>query len=212
MKVAQGRQEQGIEVGNHYDKYASKNPVARYLMQGFTKALDELVSLSGQRIIHEIGCGEGVLSLRWMAQGMAVRSCDFSEIAIELARENARTHGHNPMLFTQKNIYDLSAEDRAPLVVCCEVLEHLESPELALKKLAAVAAPWLIVSVPREPVWSVMNMARGKYWQDWGNTPGHIQRWSQRSFIQMVSAQMEIVAVRSPLPWTMLLCRTPAQD
>lgn len=211
MKTVQGQQEYGVEVGNHYDKYGSRNPIARLLMAGFMHALDDLVKLSQQRQLHEIGCGEGVLSLRWLSQGFDVRACDFSQIAIDLARENALACGQSPAAFSQKNIYTLSADDKAPLIVCCEVLEHLEDPQHALRILVNLADPWLIVSVPREPLWSLLNMARGKYWRDWGNTPGHIQRWRQRDFIQMVSSHMEIVAVRSPLPWTMLLCQKRQQ-
>jgi hypothetical protein len=29
--------------------------------------------------------------------------------------------------------------------------------------------------VPREPIWRIGNMARGRYLGDLGNTPGHIQ-------------------------------------
>ncbi|HQN65563.1 MAG TPA: class I SAM-dependent methyltransferase [Methylophilus sp.] len=207
MKLSQGQIESGIEVGNHYNKYGSKNPIAQYLMRGFMHNLDDLVKASGQTEMHEIGCGEGVLSLRWLAQGMHVRACDFSDIAIRLAKENATQQGVANSIFEQKNIYDLTLADSAPLVVCCEVLEHLEFPELALQKLATIAQPWLIVSVPREPIWSFLNVMRGKYLTDFGNTPGHIQRWSKVDFIELVSQYFEVVSVRSPLPWTMLLCR-----
>jgi hypothetical protein len=50
-------------------------------------------------------------------------------------------------------------------------------------------------------------MARGKYLLQGGNTPGHIQHWSSRGFVELVSRHFEVVKVRKPLPWTMLLCR-----
>jgi len=34
MKIAGGLKENGIEVGNTYDKYKARNPVARLLMSG----------------------------------------------------------------------------------------------------------------------------------------------------------------------------------
>ena len=97
--------------------------------------------------------------------------------------------------------------DSADLIVCCEVLEHLEQPERALRVLKSLARKYVILSVPREPLWSVMNLSRGKYWFDLGNTPGHIQRWSQRSFIKLVSRHFRIEKVLAPIPWTMLHCR-----
>ena len=111
-------------------------------------------------------------------------------------------------LFEAKSIYDLeTGRDDADLVVCCEVLEHLEQPEVALQALQRIEFRHLIVSVPKEPLWCALNLARGKYIADWGNTPGHIQHWSKTGFIRMVSKYFDVLEVRSPLPWTMLLCR-----
>ena len=50
--------------------------------------------------------------------------------------------------------------DSAELIVCCEVMEHLGDPEAALETLASLASPWAIVSVPREPLWRALNLAR----------------------------------------------------
>ena len=50
----------------------------------------------------------------------------FFPIAVSLARENADRRGS--VTFSVKSIYDLdSTTDGAPLLVCCEVLEHLEN-------------------------------------------------------------------------------------
>ncbi|AMP03321.1 methyltransferase -containing domain protein [Collimonas pratensis] len=40
-----------------------------------------------------------------------------------------------------------------------------------------------------------------------GNTPGHINHWSTRGFIQLISKYFDVIEVKSPLPWTMLLCQ-----
>ncbi len=41
-----------------------------------------------------------------------------------------------PDIFSVKSIYELKApEDSADLIVCCEVMEHLEQPEAALETL-----------------------------------------------------------------------------
>lgn len=207
MHLSKGRREDGIVVGNTYDKYGTRNPIARYLVNGFSRSLEALVERTGAGDIHEVGCGEGYWVLRWQRADRRVRGSDFSTQAIELARTNAREAGVDPELRVA-SIYDLSSpEDAAELVVCCEVMEHLEEPERALSVLAKLASPHLIVSVPREPGWSWMNLARGKYWRDFGNTPGHIQRWSKRRYLELLSKYVDIVEVRTPLPWTMALCR-----
>jgi len=208
MKMAGGTKENGIVVGNTYDKYGSRNPIVKWMMGGFEFALSELVGKAAPTAIHEIGCGEGYWVLRWTEQGVTARGSDFSTHVIELARENAAGRGLSPSLFEARSIYDLEAgRDSADLVVCCEVLEHLEHPEAGLQALQRVVGRHLIVSVPKEPLWCALNLVRGKYIADWGNTPGHIQHWSKSSFIRMVSKYFEVVEVKSPLPWTMLLCR-----
>ena len=210
MKISGGMQEQGVVVGNAYDKYHSRNPVARRIMAGFHRALEELVREVAPHSIHEVGCGEGFWVLHWLRQGIDARGSDFSEQVIDLAKINAGEEGLPAEAFSRRSIYDLRAgEDSADLLVCCEVLEHLENPDAGLAALRAVVRDHLILSVPREPLWRVLPMARGKYLGDGGNTPGHIQHWDTGGFIELVGRYFEIVRVRTPLPWTMLLCRRP---
>jgi hypothetical protein len=91
------------------------------------------------------------------------------------------------------------------LVVCCEVLEHLERPAAGVAELARVARRHVLLSTPWEPVWRVMNMARGRYWRALGNTPGHIQHFSRRGLRSLADTRLRVSATRTPLPWTVLL-------
>lgn len=202
--------EDGVIAGNYYDKYGTKNPIARYLMNGFLESVAALVGEVHAETAHEVGCGEGNLSI-FLAQRypqIRLRGSDFSKQVVELARGNAAREKLT-IDFRANSLYDLTAAaDSADLVICCEVLEHLEDPERALKIVAKLARKNLILSVPREPVWRVLNMARGKYLKDLGNTPGHLQHWSKAGFLRMVSGYAEVVKTLSPLPWTVVLCRT----
>ena len=207
MKIAPGFSEQAAVAGNTYDKYSSGNPLVKLIMRGFTSSLERIVNDINPSSIHDVGCGEGYWSLRWCAQGRSVQGSDASKTVIDIARHNAIESNLPAYMFSQKSIYDLNAEDdHAELIVCCEVFEHLEEPERALKAVQNISGKHAIFSVPREPLWSALNIARGKYWSDWGNTPGHIQSWSQRDFVQLVSSRFNIIEVSAPTPWTMLLC------
>lgn len=212
MKISGGLQEDGIVVGNAYDKYGSRNPAVRWIMRGFDDSLAELVAISKPGSIHEVGCGEGFWTLSWYALGIATRGSDFSKKVIDLARSNASMQGVKPDLFEVCSVYELQpGRDSADLVVCCEVLEHLENPRRALEALQRIATHHVVISVPREPLWRLLNMARGKYLKNLGNTPGHIQHWSKNALIDLVGAYFEIVEVRTPIPWTMMLCRARTQ-
>ena len=208
MRLSCGLKQDGVVVGNAYDKYGSRNPVVRRIMRGFEDALSGLFVKAAPSSVHEIGCGEGYWVLRWNRSGIAARGADFSSEAIRLARLNAAEQGVSADLFEVRSIYELEAQrDGADLLVCLEVLEHLERPDEALRALQRVVRNHLIVSVPREPVWRLLNLARGKYVADLGNTPGHVQHWSARAFTQLLARYFQLVEVRTPLPWTMALCR-----
>ena len=197
----------GNVAGNHYDKYATQNPIARALMNGFFAAFDELSGQTRAATAFEVGCGEGELSLRLMGRGVAVQGCDLEADSVAEANTRAAAAGHGAP-FAVRSIYDLAdGEIAADLLVCCEVLEHLPDPRQGLQRLAAQRASHILLSVPREPIWRMLNCARGKYLTDFGNTPGHLQHWSQSGFIELVSGYFAIHEVRSPLPWTMLLAR-----
>lgn len=208
LRIVGGATEQGIPVGNVYDKYNSRNLLVRAIMNNFTTALTQLVDRAAPTNIHEIGCGEGYWVLRWIRQGLDARGSDMSRQAIELAQANAVAAGlAADAIFSVRSVYDLNASDAADLVVCCEVLEHLDDPGIALERLHAVTGRHLLLSVPREPLWRVLNMLRGKYWAHGGNTPGHMQHWNTPDFLDLLRDRFAIVEVRTPLPWTMALVR-----
>jgi 2-polyprenyl-3-methyl-5-hydroxy-6-metoxy-1,4-benzoquinol methylase len=194
--------------GNVYDKYGTSNPVERRLVGGFLSNVRELVAETGAREAHEVGCGEGELTMMLARQGLRARGSDVSAEVISEARRRAAAAGLD-VDYRAAPIESLAPpDDAAELIVCCEVLEHVEDPEAALDRLIALARPWLLLSVPREPLWRALNLARFKYVGDLGNTPGHLGHWSRREFVGLVRSRAEIVAERTPLPWTMALCRT----
>ncbi len=193
--------------GNVYDKYGTSNPIARRLMAGFMDQLDELVERSGATEAHEVGCGEGELAIRLTARGIAMRGTDAFPQVLDEARRRAEAAGAE-IEFEAVPVEQLDPDRHAAeLIVCCEVLEHLTDPERALDVLAALARPWLLASVPREPLWRGLNLARFSYVGDLGNTPGHLNHWSKGDFVRFLTRRFEVVEVRSPTPWTMVLCR-----
>ena len=151
------------------------------------------------------------LSLRLARRGVAVRASDVSARLIQEANVLAASE-RLPAQFECRSFLSLSADEAsADLAVCCEVLEHLEDTEAAVNVLAQIATPYLVVSVPREPLWRILNLARGAYLKDLGNTPGHVQHWSTGSFLRLLRTRFEVIDTRTPLPWTMALCRVPGR-
>lgn len=193
--------------GNYYDKYHTRNPLARALMAGFLASFDDLLAkCQGVASALEVGCGEGELSIRIARIAPRVCAFDISPEIVEEARRRTAAAGVRVDLRSD-TIFNLDpARDAADLVVCCEVMEHLDDPALALDKLHGVCRKRLLVSVPREPIWRSLNVMRGRYLRDLGNTPGHLQHWSKGAFLRLLDGRFHVIEVRSPLPWTMALC------
>jgi hypothetical protein len=81
----------------------------------------------------------------------------------------------------------------------------LDDPAKALAEVCRISKRWVIASVPREPIWCMLNLARLKYVAALGNTPGHLNHWSAGGFRKFVGRQADVRAQRTPLPWTMVL-------
>jgi 2-polyprenyl-3-methyl-5-hydroxy-6-metoxy-1,4-benzoquinol methylase len=198
---------EGVPTGNTYDKYGSTNPVVRRLMRGFESALADLFAQAAPASVLDVGCGEGVLTYRW-AQQLGERRI----VGIDLEDPKLRSEWATRQ---RPNLeYLASAADRLPfaanefdLAAAIEVLEHVPDPAQTLAEMARVSARHLLVSVPREPLWRGLNMARGAYLRELGNTPGHVGHWSARAFTRLLRDYGEVVEARSPFPWTMLLVR-----
>lgn len=196
---------EGIVTGNTYDKYGSQNPLVKRLMGGFHSALDELLELADTSSVLDIGCGEGVLVHEWAQRYPTARivGVDLEEPSIQAGWEQRRAANLEYRVMRAENLP--FAEDEFELASAIEVLEHVPDPEHTLAEMARCARRHLLVSVPREPLWRALNMARGAYLADLGNTPGHLNHWSRRSFVQLCGRYGDVVEVRSPFPWTMLL-------
>jgi ubiquinone/menaquinone biosynthesis C-methylase UbiE len=207
VSTAITRDAEGTVTGNTYDKYGSNNPVVKRLMAGFERSLAELFRTAGPRSLLDVGCGEGVLTLQW-AQRLKGRvvGIDLEDPAIQAEWEKRRAPNLEYKVMKAENLPFADAE--FDLAAAIEVLEHVPSPEHTVAEMARVArGGHLLVSVPREPLWRGLNMARGAYLRDFGNTPGHVNHWSKRSFIALLSRHGEVLEARSPFPWTMLLVR-----
>lgn len=174
-------------------------------MRRFLRRLDRAVDGCGSpRTILEVGTGEGEVATRMTRRFPAAATLGvdlpdpslvrhWTEVAWAPAFADA---GHLP--FRDRSV---------DLVLAIEVLEHLAAPEAALAELARVGSGWVVLSVPLEPLWRAGNVVRRRYLGTLGNTPGHVQHWGRRAFTSLVGRHLDVHAVMSPLPWTLVVAR-----
>lgn len=186
--------------GNTYDKYGSKNPIERRLLTDFFNALDRFLPDHASSVL-EVGAGEGEIQ-----EVLRTRYPDANVIALDLPDPDLAAE------WTDRSVRGVAGDAHTlpfpdgsfDLVVAVEVLEHVARPADAVAELARVAQRHLVASVPREPVWRMANMARGKYLRDLGNTPGHVNHWSSRAFRRLLEDDFVVTGRAQPFPWTVI--------
>ncbi|MFT4040865.1 MAG: methyltransferase domain-containing protein [Thermomicrobiales bacterium] len=196
---------------SNFRKHTSGNPVQQALIDRFHRRIvDEVVQLSPQSFL-DAGCGEGFVAnlLMQALPNLQLTGCDLSEGALAVARSA------NPRAtIVTGSVLELPLPDKSVDVVgCFEVLEHLpdDLPRAALKEFRRVARQAVVLSVPHEPFFSLMNAARGKNLdiRPRGSDPDHKQFWSRAAFGDMVGEQFRVTELTGSLPWTICVAQVP---
>lgn len=186
--------------------------IGQTLINGYFKAVKELTGTaihSRQTRALEVGCGEGYSTRRlrdMLPSHIELQASEY--VAGLLPHANKQNPG---IKIFQESVYELKAADNSlDIVYLLEVLEHLDYPDAALSEIKRALKPggYLILGVPREPLWRAINFSRGKYAKSLGNTPGHLNHWSRAAIKQLVAAHVgTVVKTKSPLPWTIILAQ-----
>jgi len=206
--MTQAPETPGVVIGNHTAKYTAKNPAIKWLTERFVTRLDAMIgdiSRDTKPATNplEVGAGEGVISMRLFERFGDATAIDLPDSGLR-AEWKARPGPRYLHADAEKQPF---RDQEFDLTVCVEVLEHLNDPEQGLRELARVTSQHLLVSVPREPIFRGCNLVTGRYVKDLGNTPGHFNHWSTRSFVRFLSQVGTVRAVSKPFPWTVAWVR-----
>lgn len=184
-------------------KYYTRNLISNFLVSNFFKILKQFIQNIKFNSILDVGCGEGML-LKSFSDYISNKSC----CAIDVDENEVRDASKNLPFCSVKvgSVYEIPFENKSfELVTCTEVFEHLVDPYKALLEIERVSSKYVLLSVPNEPIWRILNIIRLSYLKDFGNTPGHLNHWRSKEFKCFVEKKFEIVKMRNPLPWTTIL-------
>lgn len=179
-------------------KYYSSNPLQRFLINTFLKKI--LFEIKDQKAssLLDIGCGEGQVDKFLLSHNsdLKITGVDFDKEALRKAKINCPE-----MTVKKADIYHLPFSDKSfDLIICLEVLEHLDKPELALKEFKRIGQRFLI-SVPHEPFFSLASFFSGKYLSRFGKHPEHLQFWSEKRFEKLLRKYFRNFKIKKSFPW-----------
>jgi ubiquinone/menaquinone biosynthesis C-methylase UbiE len=153
--------------------------------------------------VLDAGCGEGFILAEFKKHNLGehLEGIDFSRDALDKGKKIF------PYLSLRYgDVYSLPYDDNSfDLVICTEVMEHLEEPEGVVAEIKRVSKKYCLFSVPNEPFFMISNFLRGKNLSRWGNDIEHLQHWSSRAFKNFIKIKLNVLTVKRPFPWTIVL-------
>lgn len=187
-------------------KYRAGNPLQRMLIRRFVERFHALfVAANPVERVLELGVGEGFLS-GYLSERFPDKH--FVGVDLDPAKLAALSRLFPAIETRPGSIYDLQAlvpTGPFDLVICAEVLEHLDEPERALEQIVALGPRRVLVTVPHEPWFQLSNLLRGKNLRRLGNDEEHVQHWSARSFRELLASRFELLHATASYPWLLAL-------
>lgn len=188
----------------NYEKHQNNNPLSKVLLKNFYKELLIMAKKIPNESILDVGCGEGftLSELKKNGIGKRLEGIEYIQEALDIGKKL-----FPDFTFKKGDIYRLPYKDNTfDIVVCTEVLEHLDKPKDALKELQRVSKKHLILSVPNEPYFTFQRIIRGKNLFHLGAHPEHIQWWTHSAFLTfLVKNGLKVMDKKAPFAWTLVL-------
>lgn len=189
---------------SNYKKHTHWNPIQRILIAYFYSITLRIIKKLNVNKVLDAGCGEGFFleRLRKNNIGKSLEGIEFLKRAIEIGRKI-----HPEITIKQGSIYSLPYKNNAfDIVLCTEVLEHLENPEKAYREILRVSKKYCLISVPHEPFFMLADLVRFKNVSRWGNDPDHRNHWNYLSFKKFLKKEkIKIVEYKAPFPLPLLI-------
>lgn len=187
-------------------KHTTKNPVGKFFLNNFLNTVVKTTRPLHIETVLDAGCGEGFTLGRLQKEkiGKTFEGIEYDAAAVELANQL-----YPALNIIQGDIYKLPYKNNSfDLVICTEVLEHLENPKKAYRELLRVSRKYVLMSVPNEPFFTIQRIGRLQNIRHLGAHPEHIQHWSVSAFTKFVKVRgVKIITRKLPIPWTMIVAR-----
>ena len=190
----------------HVSKYTNTNPIHRLSLGRFYDAVAVALRAIQPTSVLDFGCGEGFILDMMADRDVSLPGYEGVDLRPDALAEAARRWPETT--FTEANLFDARFDDRRfQTVMALEVLEHVFEPEKVMARLAALCDGEMVLTVPNEPWFQLMNFVRGRDFIRLGNHPEHINHWNEKTFPEFVSEHAEVTNVMSRFPFVIVTAR-----
>jgi SAM-dependent methyltransferase len=149
------------------------NPTARHLERIIVNTIKSLDSL---KTVADVGCGMGVnvKQIHGRLPDLKIIGTDISPKSLELAKSYV---GNSPNVeYGVLNIESHALPQKFDLVICSQVLEHIENDQAAANNLAAMTGKYLLITVP------------GGRYNSTSKLVGHFRHYNKKQLVNLINA------------------------
>jgi len=133
-----------------YKNYGKIEPITTIFIKRRLEILEETIKNGGDgKTLLDIGSNIGIFSLLFAKKGYAITALEPEKNLIQVADKLFKINGHKAE-FISKKIEDLKEKEKYDIILCLEVLEHLNNQDLALQKIYTLLKKegLVIISMP----------------------------------------------------------------
>jgi 2-polyprenyl-6-hydroxyphenyl methylase/3-demethylubiquinone-9 3-methyltransferase len=184
MIKLQGQQKHSqLEIFNNYtwwDKHSLLYAITTERCDYIESCVDKVFGREafGQQEVLDVGCGGGLLSEGMAERRSIVVGIDPSEDALRVARAHTQKSGLGQNTFFEQGYAESLpyADGSFSVIVCMDVLEHVQDPEVVIKEITRVLAPggiFIFDTINRTPIAHMALIRIGeRFFQKNGLVPG----------------------------------------
>jgi ubiquinone biosynthesis O-methyltransferase len=174
---------------DRYQGVIGENNFTYFLLLSYLRFV--LLDVKANGNVLDVGCGVGTLAFYLASKGLTVTGIDVSSRAVEIARAN-RLSKELPVEFQLADVTKLATKEKYDLVICTEVVEHIENDLKFLKSIHEHVSPkgYLFLSTPslNAPLYRLGVLKK------FDDEVGHLRRYTEESITELVSkAGFEVI-------------------
>ncbi|MCL5439121.1 MAG: class I SAM-dependent methyltransferase [Patescibacteria group bacterium] len=192
------------QLPSNFIKHTNSDISRKFFINNFYKILVKTIKPLNPKTILDVGCGEGftLQKLKDNKIGEKLEGVDNSNLAISIGQKM-----FSDLSLKISDINHLPYNNNSfDLVVCSEVLEHLENPTKALAEIKRISKKYILLTVPNEPFYRISRFLRGINILNFGDHPEHINQWGIFSFKNfLINTNLKIKTINYPFPWITVL-------